>query len=54
MNHVDNSRTNQTQSLVTKILELLPGFLGSFIAGNIGLLLFAHFDSQHTVISYFK
>jgi hypothetical protein len=54
MNHADNKATNPTQTLVTKIVELLTGFLGSLIAGNIGILLLAHFDPQRTVISYFK
>lgn len=54
MNKVANKRMNETQTIARKILDLLIGFLGSLIVGNLLLLLLAQFDPQLVWISYFK
>ncbi|HLO30028.1 MAG TPA: hypothetical protein VK249_12875 [Anaerolineales bacterium] len=54
MNQVDNKPMNKTQIPARKILDFLIGFLGSLIAGNLGLLLSAQFDPQRMWLSYFK
>ena len=54
MNQVDDKPTNEVQTTARKLLDLFTGFLGSVIAGNLGLILFAQFDAERTWTPYFK
>ena len=54
MNQVENKLMSERQTVVSKTLDFLIGFLGSLIVGNIGILWIAQFDTPERLwISYF-
>lgn len=49
MNRAENKPMDATRTTPQKILDFLIGFLGSFIVGNIGIVLLAQFDTPERV-----
>jgi hypothetical protein len=54
MDQAEDKSMNKTQTTVRRFLEFFAGFLGSVVAGNLALILFAQFDPQRIWTPYFK
>ena len=45
MSTVQNRPTYGSQTIIAKVVDLLIGFLGSLIVGNVGIISIAQFDT---------